>query len=539
MRTVRSLAALVLVATATLAGIAPVRAAASELVQSGSQPATHGTTVVWVNGSLFAARYPDGQPTVVAYQPGVIYSTPDVSGDLVVWSQACPGVNCAPSDTGLRAKNLATGQLTDLGTGFYPRISGTRLFYQDGPGLNLMLRDLATDSAPVVVATHGFGWEFASPRISGDRLAWAEVQPGGEGSTTGGWRIYTEVIGQDPVKVDESTAAGFYGLDLSGDELVYVKRDGQIQADNLATGAGQVITAAPYIEQPTTNGRYVFWTRRDSSPGTPAYDQGADLSGYDLQTESSFNVRNTGVDETAEARGDLLTWMHYDGPGDILRVHATSIASVLPSAPQPDPGATDPSWRYFPETGHYLAGGFLNCWQASGGLAIFGYPLTEEFNAIDAGSGQSRVVQYTERARFEYFGDDYSSGAACNPHLGRVGAEYAQQQGLLDTAPFQPLPADTGSDANCQFFAETGHRLCFGFRQFWQSHGLEFGAQYSAYWKSVALFGYPISEEYTDPATGLTVQYFERARFEYHPENQPPWDILGGHLGRTMMERER
>ncbi|MCM8748354.1 hypothetical protein NET02_04285 [Thermomicrobiaceae bacterium CFH 74404] len=43
------------------------------------------------------------------------------------------------------------------------------------------------------------------------------------------------------------------------------------------------------------------------------------------------------------------------------------------------------------------------------------------------------------------------------------------------TEAFRPLPAETGSDAHCTFIRETGHRLCFGFRAYWQSHGLEFG----------------------------------------------------------------
>ncbi|MDQ3929973.1 MAG: CAP domain-containing protein, partial [Chloroflexota bacterium] len=39
------------------------------------------------------------------------------------------------------------------------------------------------------------------------------------------------------------------------------------------------------------------------------------------------------------------------------------------------------------------------------------------------------------------------------------------------------------------------------------------------YWQQnggVGLFGYPLSEEFNE--NGLTVQWFERARFEYHPE---------------------
>ena len=30
------------------------------------------------------------------------------------------------------------------------------------------------------------------------------------------------------------------------------------------------------------------------------------------------------------------------------------------------------------------------------------------------------------------------------------------------------------------------------------------------------------------------MQYFERARFEWHPENRPPYDVLLGLLGRTI-----
>ena len=44
------------------------------------------------------------------------------------------------------------------------------------------------------------------------------------------------------------------------------------------------------------------------------------------------------------------------------------------------------------------------------------------------------------------------------------------------------------------------------------------------------------------PTDGRTyrVQYFERARFEEHPENQPPFDVLLGQFGRQILaENER
>lgn len=96
----------------------------------------------------------------------------------------------------------------------------------------------------------------------------------------------------------------------------------------------------------------------------------------------------------------------------------------------------------------------------------------------------------------------------------------AQQQGLLGTEPFQPV--EGGDDANCTFFPETGHRLCFGMRDFWNARG------------GLAIFGFPISEEFSDSATGFTVQYFERQRLEWHPENPPEWQIVGGLLGSDL-----
>jgi hypothetical protein len=75
-------------------------------------------------------------------------------------------------------------------------------------------------------------------------------------------------------------------------------------------------------------------------------------------------------------------------------------------------------------------------------------------------------------------------------------------------SPFAPL-ASFGDSAQCQFFAETRHSLCFGFFGYWQQHG------------GVPLFGMPISEEFQErgaDGTTRTVQYLERARFEYHPE---------------------
>src|SRR5262245_15525400 len=56
------------------------------------------------------------------------------------------------------------------------------------------------------------------------------------------------------------------------------------------------------------------------------------------------------------------------------------------------------------------------------------------------------------------------------------------------------------------FVTQTNHHLSdrSGFLTFWREHG------------GVLIFGYPLSEEIVED--GQIVQYFERVRFEYHPE---------------------
>src|SRR5205807_1365738 len=57
---------------------------------------------------------------------------------------------------------------------------------------------------------------------------------------------------------------------------------------------------------------------------------------------------------------------------------------------------------FYPQTGHTLGGIFRDYWNAHGGLAQFGYPLTEEIQQFDKQSGRTYTVQYFERNRMEY-----------------------------------------------------------------------------------------------------------------------------------------
>lgn len=83
------------------------------------------------------------------------------------------------------------------------------------------------------------------------------------------------------------------------------------------------------------------------------------------------------------------------------------------------------------------------------------------------------------------------------------------------------IPPDPNA---ARWFPETGHSLGGGFKAFWDANG------------GLPIFGFPLTEERTED--GLTVQYFERAIFEYHPGNSAPNDIQLRRLGAEALERQ-
>ncbi len=177
---------------------------------------------------------------------------------------------------------------------------------------------------------------------------------------------------------------------------------------------------------------------------------------------------------------------------------------------------TDPgSPRWFPETGHTLAYSFRVFWEKHGGLPILGYPLTEVF--VEDG----RPVQYFERSRLEWHADQ---GLVLAGHLGRWAADGNAEHPAFAVAESR---ANEGRD----YFVETGHNLGGSFQQFWHLNG------------GLPVFGFPLSEEFPEvnPTDGQTylVQYFERGRFEWHPDLPPQWQVLLGQLGRQYLEAER
>jgi hypothetical protein len=89
--------------------------------------------------------------------------------------------------------------------------------------------------------------------------------------------------------------------------------------------------------------------------------------------------------------------------------------------------------------------------------------------------------------------------------------------------------APAASAAGSQFFPQTGHAVSGPFMAYWQAHG------------GLPIFGYPISDAQNeaDPSSGKTalVQWFERARFELHPEFAgTPYEVELGLLGNQLAQ---
>jgi hypothetical protein len=154
---------------------------------------------------------------------------------------------------------------------------------------------------------------------------------------------------------------------------------------------------------------------------------------------------------------------------------------------------------------------FAAAYEQLGGLRRLGLPISPALFL------NGREVQWFERARVEHWPE--LAGTPYEFQIGLVGVEYVAGRTFLRPEPFESRPG-------LRYFPETGFGVGGLFLQFWEENG------------GLMSFGYPISAEFDEvqpDGRAFRVQYFERARFELHPEAAgTPYVVQLGLLGSAL-----
>jgi peptide/nickel transport system substrate-binding protein len=184
-----------------------------------------------------------------------------------------------------------------------------------------------------------------------------------------------------------------------------------------------------------------------------------------------------------------------------------------------------------------VCGRFLEQWNKPGSEAnntyVNGLPITAQRKEISLTDGKTYDTQWFERARYEAHPENK---APYDVLLGLLGITLTEGRGVVDPGTKQvrnpadaafvgiPKPADV-SATKAYFDPEndgSGHVVAGKILEYWNKFG------------GLQQFGYPVSEQFKEISTdGKTydVQYFERNRFELHPEKAAPYDVELGLLG--------
>lgn len=152
---------------------------------------------------------------------------------------------------------------------------------------------------------------------------------------------------------------------------------------------------------------------------------------------------------------------------------------------------------------------------ARGGETSLGRPLTPLLNV------NGREIQWFERARVEHWPE--LAGTPYEVQLGRLGVEFTQGREFARQSFFVSTP-------ELRYFPETSHGVGGAFLRYWEQNG------------GLDRFGLPISEEFDEVlADGVAhrVQYFERARLEYHPQHAgTSFEVQIGLLGTALLSND-
>ena len=317
----------------------------------------------------------------------------------------------------LIARSQSDGSMAFVAPDFGPNGVRPTIEMTEGETLNITVKNEL--SADVSLHVHGVLYNQDS---DGTRHSNSFVRPGQQrvyqwraaAGTSGYWHYHDHVMGDD-----EGTIGVLNGL--YGGLVVRKPGDPKPVKTFIIVGNDKTINGSVYPNTPTyvaRQGELVEWLvvshgnrvhtfhlhghrwlnpyrPTDPNPALPA-NVG---SGYEdnriLAPGQSFGF----ITIAGEGVGPGM-WMYHCHFQD----HAAAMKgffNVLPASGQPSGTAVVPTSRTFPETGKTVSGRFLEYWNANGGLAQQGFPLSEPFMEKSDTDGKTYQVQYFERSVFE------------------------------------------------------------------------------------------------------------------------------------------
>jgi hypothetical protein len=199
-----------------------------------------------------------------------------------------------------------------------------------------------------------------------------------------------------------------------------------------------VLTAGTYPAWAQTSGRFYPETGHTlDSRFVPIFDEhgGLPIVGYPI-TEAFIDPEGgVLIQYTQNARFELIPNFETGELTPRLVPLGEAMGGwQLPLDPGEVPSTANSDCRYFPETGHQVCHAFLDYFEAQGGLAVFGYPISELSMEND------RLVQYFQHFRLDWHPDDAINGAVQVAPLGRL---HFEQLGYSRRLLRPSLPSDT------------------------------------------------------------------------------------------------
>lgn len=282
--------------------------------------------------------------------------------------------------------------------GAYGIVSDTGGAYPESQIESRLIRNFLLDAAGAIFLHSNAGLVFPAACEHPPSIAMGQVYAGAAGyaysrfwpnyNITGGMHDWAGSLGIAAITPELiSGTASEFAQNLAGLQAVLVEPETLLPLPEDGIVDGIVVPAPVYRYWRALGGAAVF-----GPPLTPAQ-------------QTADGLAQTFANARLELRVEQADTPYLVQPA-LLGLQRLPELAVSPAPPEPAPNLTRyvgpamPSMEgplYFGETGQTVAGPLLDYWQRNGGVAVFGLPLSSEFDGLTV-LGEERRLQVFERA---------------------------------------------------------------------------------------------------------------------------------------------